>query len=161
MPRKVNYGLDYDDDYGDEYDDYDDYYEDYGEVPETKQETPRPPGVWRCTICTYDNDESMTSCDICGVIRRDFVNTGTSNIKQTVEDISKTSGASKLARSLFASLPKQNPKEVVLLPKQDDGFQTDASNFCKHRNVQGEFHECHKAFNTKSHSHLNIGLPKS
>ncbi|KAL1328820.1 hypothetical protein AAHE18_13G399400 [Arachis hypogaea] len=25
----------------------------------------------------------MTSCDICGVIRRDFVNTGTSNIKQT------------------------------------------------------------------------------
>ncbi|KAL1328818.1 hypothetical protein AAHE18_13G399400 [Arachis hypogaea] len=83
MPRKVNYGLDYDDDYGDEYDDYDDYYEDYGEVPETKQETPRPPGVWRCTICTYDNDESMTSCDICGVIRRDFVNTGTSNIKQT------------------------------------------------------------------------------
>ncbi|XP_016191301.1 HBS1-like protein isoform X1 [Arachis ipaensis] len=156
MPRKVNYGLDYDDDYGDEYDDYDDYYEDYGEVPETKQETPRPPGVWRCTICTYDNDESMTSCDICGVIRRDFVNTGTSNIKQTVEDISKTSGASKLARSLFASLPKQNPKEVVLLPKQDDGFQTDASNLCKHGNVQGEFHECHKAFNTKSHSHLNI-----
>ncbi|MED6213405.1 hypothetical protein PIB30_093004, partial [Stylosanthes scabra] len=118
------------------------------EVPETKQETTRPPGVWQCTICTYDNDESMTSCDICGVIRRDFVT--------TVEDKSKTSGASKLARSLFASLPKQNPKEVVLFPKQDDGFQTYASNFCKHGNVQGEFHESHKAFNTKSHSHLNI-----
>ena len=33
MPRKVNYGLDYDDNYDDDYDDYDDYdvdREDYG-----------------------------------------------------------------------------------------------------------------------------------
>lgn len=26
-------------------------------------------GLWRCAICTYDNDESMHVCDICGVIR--------------------------------------------------------------------------------------------
>lgn len=25
-------------------------------------------GLWRCAICTYDNDESMHVCDICGVI---------------------------------------------------------------------------------------------
>ncbi|KAJ1426193.1 Zinc finger, RanBP2-type [Sesbania bispinosa] len=72
MPRKVNYGLDY---YDDDYDDYD--YEDYGEGPNTKQETTKP-GLWRCSICTYDNDESMTSCDICGVLRHPSVYIGTS-----------------------------------------------------------------------------------
>jgi len=25
--------------------------------------------LWRCAICNYDNDESMTACDICEVIR--------------------------------------------------------------------------------------------
>lgn len=25
--------------------------------------------AWRCGICTYDNDESMNACDICGAIR--------------------------------------------------------------------------------------------
>ncbi|KAK7359161.1 hypothetical protein VNO77_01109 [Canavalia gladiata] len=158
MPRKVNYGLDYDDDYDDyDYDDYD--YdvgeEDYGEGPDTKQETIKP-GVWQCSICTYDNDESMTSCDICGVVRSSLLNVGASNSNKTVEDLSKSPGASKLARSLFPSLPQQIPKEVVLFPKRGDGFQTDGSNFYKLENVQGEFHEIHKAFSTQSHPHLNI-----
>lgn len=39
-----------------------------GEVPEPKQELNRP-AQWRCAICTYDNDEDMSACDICGVIR--------------------------------------------------------------------------------------------
>uniref|UniRef100_A0A2P2LQN7 HBS1-like protein isoform X4 n=1 Tax=Rhizophora mucronata TaxID=61149 RepID=A0A2P2LQN7_RHIMU len=76
MPRKVNYGLDYDEDY-DDYEDYDyDYYyeHDYdandsaGEASEPKQETNRT-GLWRCPICTYDNDEGLSVCDICGIIR--------------------------------------------------------------------------------------------
>ncbi|KAH1250871.1 hypothetical protein AAZX31_05G152600 [Glycine max] len=131
MPRKVNYGLDYDDDFYD--DDYDDYAyddadaEDY-EGPDTKQETIKP-GLWQCSICTYDNDESMTFCDICGVVRRSLVNTGTSNSNKTVEDISKSPGASKLARSLFQSLQQQIPKEIVLFPKPDDGFLTDDNPF--------------------------------
>jgi len=25
--------------------------------------------LWCCAICNYDNDESMTACDICEVIR--------------------------------------------------------------------------------------------
>ncbi|KAG4999981.1 hypothetical protein JHK87_021053 [Glycine soja] len=158
MPRKVNYGLDYDDDYYD--DDYDDYAyddvdaEDYG-GPDTKQETIKP-GLWQCSICTYDNDESMTFCDICGVVRRPLVNTGTSNSNKTVEDVTKSPGASKLARSLFQSLQQQIAKETVLFPKPDDGFLTDGSNFYKLDNVRGEFHEIHKDFSTQSHPHLNI-----
>lgn len=35
---------------------------------ENKQETVRP-GLWRCSICTYDNEEGMSTCDICGVLR--------------------------------------------------------------------------------------------
>ncbi|XP_057416476.1 uncharacterized protein LOC130711054 isoform X1 [Lotus japonicus] len=158
MPRKVNYGLDYyeDDDYADY--DYDlDIQEQHvtGEGPDTKQETVRP-GLWPCPICTYDNDDSMTTCDICGVVRHSFVNMATSNTIKPVEDISKTPGASKLARSLFQPLPKQIPKELELFPKQDDGFQTGGSDFYKLENVQGEFHEIHKAFNTQSHPYLNI-----
>ena len=34
------------------------------------------PGVWRCSICTYDNDETMSYCDICGVLRYPPSNTG-------------------------------------------------------------------------------------
>ncbi|VVA14961.1 PREDICTED: HBS1 [Prunus dulcis] len=75
MPRKVNYGVDYDDDY-DVYDDYD--YDDdsaikkNGKALESKRETERPE-VWRCSICTYDNEGSMSACDICGVLRNPVV----------------------------------------------------------------------------------------
>ncbi|OMO86132.1 hypothetical protein CCACVL1_09796 [Corchorus capsularis] len=75
MPRKVNYGVDYDDDDG--YDDYDEYDYDY-EVEENVQapseEETAKHGVWRCSICTYDNDETMSACDICGVLRGPLVN---------------------------------------------------------------------------------------
>lgn len=27
------------------------------------------PGIWRCSICTYENHEISSSCDICGVVR--------------------------------------------------------------------------------------------
>ncbi|KAK7369182.1 hypothetical protein VNO80_11217 [Phaseolus coccineus] len=159
MPRKVNYGLDLDDDYyyDDDYDDYD--YdtvdaEDHG-GPDTKQETIRP-GLWQCPICTYDNEDSMTFCDICGVVRRPLPNIGASDSSKIAEDISKTPGVSKLARSLFHSLPQQIPKEAVLFPKPGDGFLTDASIFYKLENVRGEFHEIHKDFSTQIHPHLNI-----
>ncbi|XP_057416481.1 uncharacterized protein LOC130711054 isoform X6 [Lotus japonicus] len=108
MPRKVNYGLDYyeDDDYADY--DYDlDIQEQHvtGEGPDTKQETVRP-GLWPCPICTYDNDDSMTTCDICGVVRHSFVNMATSNtIKPDKVANSKTnqlSSSNREKNELFA-----------------------------------------------------------
>lgn len=65
-----------------------------------------------------------------------------------------------MAQSLFQSLPQQSPKEVAIFPMQDIGFWTDGSNIYKLENVQGEFHEIHKAFNAQSHPSLNIGLHK-
>ncbi|XP_008466322.2 uncharacterized protein LOC103503765 isoform X4 [Cucumis melo] len=72
MPRKVSHGLDYDDDY-DDYDDYDYYDNDFdveekGKIPVTKEE-PKGHKLWRCSICTYDNEDSFSACDICGVLR--------------------------------------------------------------------------------------------
>lgn len=71
MPRKANCGIDYDDDYEDYEDyDYDDAYEEHGEAAEVNEESVRvKPGLWSCSICTYDNDENMSYCDICGVLR--------------------------------------------------------------------------------------------
>ncbi|KAK8706656.1 hypothetical protein V6N13_057736 [Hibiscus sabdariffa] len=64
MPRKVNYGVDY----GDDYNEYDYGYKvEENEVTPLEQETIKH-SVWRCSICMYDNDETMSSCDICGVL---------------------------------------------------------------------------------------------
>lgn len=90
MPRKVNYGLDYDDDY----DDYEDYYhDDYDDeydctqenvVLEAKEKSESTiVGVWRCPICTFDNDDSLSSCDICGVLRNPLIKD--SHVRNTEE----------------------------------------------------------------------------
>jgi len=31
-------------------------------------------GLWRCSICTYDDDGSALSCDMCGVFQDSSVN---------------------------------------------------------------------------------------
>ncbi|KAK9699684.1 hypothetical protein RND81_08G188800 [Saponaria officinalis] len=77
MSRKANYGYDYNDDY-DDYDEYEDYeydednddhqYADKDVAVAVPRETVKS-GGWPCSICTYDNHESMTYCEICGVIR--------------------------------------------------------------------------------------------
>ncbi|XP_057812350.1 uncharacterized protein LOC131026496 isoform X5 [Salvia miltiorrhiza] len=83
MPRKVNYGVDYDD--GDDYEGYEDDYDYDEEVEENGLTAKTMPTkevsetkVWRCPICTYDNEDSMSACDICGVLRNPLVK---SNIK--------------------------------------------------------------------------------
>ncbi|XP_015885353.1 uncharacterized protein LOC107420808 isoform X1 [Ziziphus jujuba] len=157
MPRKVNYGVDYDEDY-DDFEGYDYDYEEEESVdtPQSRQETAIP-GIWRCSICTYDNDESMTACDICGVLRNPLVNSGSNSDKKAVEGKCKDSGVSITAKSLFASLPRQIPKIAVFIQPQKDGFITEeGNNFHKLGNIQGHIHEFHKAFNTHKHDQINI-----
>ncbi|KAG5541084.1 hypothetical protein RHGRI_021088 [Rhododendron griersonianum] len=124
MPRKVNYGVDYDeDDYDDGYEDYDydyDVQENF-EEPETKQETTRP-GVWHCPICTFDNEDSMSSCDICGVLRNPLVNTRSGIKNNTVDGMSKYSGASIMAKSLFESWQHSTPNKTLTLLQLTDEF---------------------------------------
>ncbi|KAF6141528.1 hypothetical protein GIB67_012196 [Kingdonia uniflora] len=81
MPRKGYRGVDYDIDY-DDWEDYeDDYFEENGStgfstkvLGSTKEKVvikkaSSKPAIWSCSICTFDNDESMIVCEICGVVR--------------------------------------------------------------------------------------------
>lgn len=64
-----------------------------------------------------------------------------------------------MAKSLFASLPRQIPNKAVLIQPQNDGFLTEeGNNIQKLGNSQGYIHEFHKAFNTQNHHQINIGL---
>ena len=51
-----------------------------GPEPDRQQETT---GLCRCFICTFDNDESLNACDICGVVRHPLVKPGPSNNNKT------------------------------------------------------------------------------
>ncbi|XWS17932.1 hypothetical protein CRYUN_Cryun33cG0110200 [Craigia yunnanensis] len=82
MPRKVNYGVDYDDDY-DDFDEYDYGYEVKESVEAPSEQETIKHGVWCCFICTYDNDETKSACDICGVLRGPLVNNCTYDKKRT------------------------------------------------------------------------------
>ena len=45
-----------------------------GVVPETKEiQEAAKIGIWRCPICTYDNEDDMSACEICGVLRNPLV----------------------------------------------------------------------------------------
>nr|VDC85841.1 unnamed protein product [Brassica oleracea] len=69
MPRK---GFSNFDDYDDGFDENDDAYDydyDYDDDEHEEAEHKEVEIAWRCGICTYDNDESMNACDICGAIR--------------------------------------------------------------------------------------------
>lgn len=64
-----------------------------------------------------------------------------------------------MAKSLFASLPRQIPKMAILIQPQKDGFMSEeGNNFHKLGNFQEHIHEFHKAFNTHKDHQINIGL---
>ncbi|XP_021738872.1 HBS1-like protein isoform X3 [Chenopodium quinoa] len=78
MSRKANHGYDYDDDIYEDYDedyayDYEDDDDDNVHVEHSDEvvvnKEANKSGVWCCSVCTYDNEESMTYCEICGVLR--------------------------------------------------------------------------------------------
>ncbi|CAA6657939.1 unnamed protein product [Spirodela intermedia] len=105
MPRKGSYGLDYSDEY-DAYDDYDDYSYDHEEG--CSEPHKKKAGVWRCPICTFDNDENLPFCEICGVIRE--AKLGTSD-KENADGVCEKPGASLLAKSLFSSNPREGSED--------------------------------------------------
>ncbi|KAG8388482.1 hypothetical protein BUALT_Bualt02G0130300 [Buddleja alternifolia] len=170
MPRKVSYGVDYDDNY-DGYEDYDDEYADeYGyEVEEngiaaetTAKQASVKTGVWSCPVCTYDNEDYMSACDICGVLRNPLVKV---NIKsdtaadpfRAVGGICKDSGASVMAKSLFASLPQHTPKNSIHFQMQNDVYSTDDHvNLLKLGNIGCNFQELNSPSSRRNHRNVNI-----
>ncbi|ANM70320.1 Translation elongation factor EF1A/initiation factor IF2gamma family protein [Arabidopsis thaliana] len=154
MPRK---GLSNFDDYDDGFDDDDDAFDyDYDvdideheeeAAAEPKEEIAKTQGLWRCAICTYDNVETMFVCDICGVLRHPVAGNQSIN-KNTVESRCKEPVVSKLAKSLFGSVPSNKPKRAVLcLPEHtnlvmEQGPLPGIS--------RGNIHDLYKAFSSKN-----------
>ncbi|OWM77260.1 hypothetical protein CDL15_Pgr028897 [Punica granatum] len=99
-------------------------------------------GTWSCPICTYDNDESMTACDICGVFRNPLPHMNNNHDKKTVNGMCKVSGVSKKARALFATLPHRTPKKVLLCQQQaGDGLMEEGHHLYEPGRIQGPLHE--------------------
>lgn len=117
MPRKTNFRPDYDEDYIDDYDVYDDYdgYDDNEHGPCMKGEgntsqqdkTLNKPVLWSCSICTYDNDQSFLSCEICGVLREPSISPA------------KANNAKAHAKTAFKATDERNGTVKV---KIDNGF---------------------------------------
>ncbi|KAJ9554546.1 hypothetical protein OSB04_018591 [Centaurea solstitialis] len=167
MPRKVTYGVDFDDNY-DIYDDYhdDNYNYDYGngidehdsawESPDTRQESVRQ-NVWRCPICTFDNEEYMSACDICGVLRNPLVKSSSNGQSNTVGGKSTNSGASVMAKSLFASSPCGSSEGAVNYQPQKDASSAEEDTFSYlHGNKRGQFHDLHNAIISEKQYKVNI-----
>eukprot|EP00258_Populus_trichocarpa_P044240 XP_024460259.1 HBS1-like protein isoform X3 [Populus trichocarpa] len=115
MPRKGNYGFDYDD-----YDDYDYDYdvEDQVEAPEPKKKTSSDKvRVWSCPICTYDNDESMSACDICGVIRSSVPG----KLKDDKGTANLINSRSQNASAGISETVKSSDKSSASIPKGKQG----------------------------------------
>ncbi|WCJ30526.1 Elongation factor 1-alpha [Euphorbia peplus] len=167
MPRKINHGVDYYEDYDDDdYEDYDNYedLEEHEEAPEAKQaiSTSRL-GKWSCPICTYDNDEGMSACDICGVIRNPTAGNYKNNDRKAADSMCKCkdSGVSVMAKSLFGSLPHCPPQKPVVAQLQKDDFKVAQGgfDFLKCENSRGNLYEFLKAYsfpNRSAHSKINI-----
>lgn len=142
MPRKVNYGVDHDDDF-DIYDDYhDDYDYDYdygidanGKAPETKQDTASRKtkqdtvshNVWRCPICTFDNEESMCACEICGVLRNPLVKSSSSGQTNSA-NLNKSSSSDvpssiKENKTGLESKAKRSNTSALVSKDRQDGLE--------------------------------------
>lgn len=153
MPRKVSYGVDFDE----EYDAYDDYRDDYDynhgngidehetawEPPVTKEEIVYQ-NVWRCPICTYDNDEYMSSCDICGVLRNPLIKSSNNGQSSTVvPNLEKPSTSDapsnkKIENANLKSNPKSSNKSPPLISK-DKPQQMENNNMTQTHKISNEF----------------------
>lgn len=94
----------------------------------------------------------VVSCVVCLLLHR-------VDGSHAVGGICKDSGASVMAKSLFASLLLQKPKKAVNFEAQNYSFKTeDCFNLYKPGNMCGQFHDLHRAFCSQSHCKIDIGL---
>ncbi|CAM8962216.1 unnamed protein product [Rhodiola kirilowii] len=134
MPRKLSYNIDYDDIW-DEEDDYADeeYYEEedhsksydqtkVGQHSEALQGSAQRQ-MWRCLICTYDNEEGMNYCDICGCLRYPVVKASNKNEEQSTPFQFDTPSPDDLVSSGLTS-KKIVPGDSLKAPTKDKKIST-------------------------------------
>ncbi|XXG86883.1 hypothetical protein AAC387_Pa11g1705 [Persea americana] len=135
MPRKINYGVDYDEEDYDVYDDYDydDDYDSDAEVDEKKSQADHDvvkPRLWVCPICTYDNDESLAFCEFCGVIR----NLPSVNVSSNGD--AKAAVSAQLAPSRVPSSTSEKKSATKVMPTATDSSSNSLPKTGKHNQNQ-------------------------
>uniref|UniRef100_A0A453CVW6 Tr-type G domain-containing protein n=1 Tax=Aegilops tauschii subsp. strangulata TaxID=200361 RepID=A0A453CVW6_AEGTS len=76
------------------------------EKESSKKSSNTVPVLWKCSMCTFDNHETMVYCEMCGVFRESFVKSGKDvSIKESVNGISNNSGTSALSNSDSTKMP--------------------------------------------------------
>lgn len=45
-------------------------------IESSKKSSNTVPVLWKCSMCTFDNHETMVYCEMCGVFRESFVKSG-------------------------------------------------------------------------------------
>ncbi|XP_028064464.1 uncharacterized protein LOC114267609 isoform X1 [Camellia sinensis] len=70
----------------------------------------------------------MSACNICWVLRTPLGNACSNGNKNTVDGMCKDSGASIMARSLFASLPCLTPNKPKTFQQRNDNFLMEECN---------------------------------
>ncbi|OVA18984.1 Elongation factor [Macleaya cordata] len=90
------------------------------ETSKVDQAIPNP-GLWRCPICTFDNDQGISACDICGVLRDPVVNNnGNKETANPVELASSRASSSIIGKKEKVNvLPSMNTLETssALVPE--------------------------------------------
>ncbi|CAA7394069.1 unnamed protein product [Spirodela intermedia] len=105
--------------------------------------TKKKAGVWRCPICTFDNDENLPFCEICGVIREAKLG--------TTDGVCEKPGASLLAKSLFSSNPREGSEDNA------ESLSIKENNFHGNTKFQARFDDLQKTFLAPdSNAHVNI-----
>ncbi|KAG1361231.1 HBS1-like protein [Cocos nucifera] len=145
--RKLNYELDYD-----IYVEYDDGNDIEGRLVLLDKPTSKP-GLWHCSICTNENDQSLLSCDTCGVFR-DSTAIFDNDSGEKANGKSNNSRASVMARSLFALSPHWLPKPAII---PDIFLAKEAAKSHEKGCIEARFSDLHKIFTSPQRNHsINI-----
>ncbi|KAG0447818.1 hypothetical protein HPP92_028135 [Vanilla planifolia] len=86
---------------------------------------------WRCSVCTYDNDDSLLFCELCGALH-DSPNVFENKGENEVYSI-RNNSISVMAKALFARMPhrttkKSSPTDLPLrIDSMSDEFNAKAS----------------------------------
>lgn len=141
MRGKEYFGFNFDESYGLN----DDYNDEYGNSSNLDKLVSKP-GFWQCSICTSENNETLSSCEICGVFR-DFSNKCAIDVEEcTIDPVhvtSKSSSASEMARLLFA----RNSHGAGTIATISDIFPCKEVQNCNEKgNLRARFADLQKTF---------------
>ncbi|KAL2512795.1 Translation elongation factor EF1A/initiation factor IF2 gamma family protein [Abeliophyllum distichum] len=108
-------------------------------------------GVWRCPICTYDNEDSMSECEICGVLRNPLVKFSGNG----------DSAAANFKRLLSLDMPSPEKEKNILIESELAAKGPDSSSASMARDEHGGVKDRDSASDSGSKPEILISSMRS